>query len=321
MPGMPVKYAVTVNDPGDTAAIDPANLFVSVEYAEGFDKAASKMGHQQGTTAISGKSLVQTLDCKGCHKEAEKSIGPAFIDVSRKYLSNKDAFGYLTNKIAKGGAGVWGEVAMPAHPNLPQEDLHLIVSWVLSLSKTGTAQKSLPASGSIMPPAALKPNTVMVLSASYTDKGGNNIKALTGTNSTTFNSNILSFTGDEKRNGFESVSYNGMNMMMFPKAEGWFATPAIDLTSVGVINVNCGSQDGFKSPISFEARLDAPNGKLLGKGMVAVSGKPVAGKPQMGIAKIPVEQVSDGKMHNVYFVCNLTDKIQGAVMSVEFKLK
>ena len=76
------------------------------------------MGHQQGQAAISGKSLMLSLDCKSCHKEAEKSIGPSFVQVSEKYGKDPNAVSYLTQKIIKGGSGVWGEVAMAAHPTL-----------------------------------------------------------------------------------------------------------------------------------------------------------------------------------------------------------
>ena len=49
LPGVPVKYAVTVTDKNDTSTIDPANLFVSVDYVEGFDKAASLPWASAGT--------------------------------------------------------------------------------------------------------------------------------------------------------------------------------------------------------------------------------------------------------------------------------
>ncbi len=178
IPGKPIKYTVQVQD-NDTSKMDPANLFVSVDYVQGYDKAASTQGHQQGTAAISGKGLMLSLDCKSCHKENEKSIGPAYVNVSQKYQKDPNAIAYLTQKIIKGGAGVWGEVAMPAHPTLSQNDATQIVNWVLTLANKDAVKKSLPPSGTITPPAQ-KPGSVMVLSASYTDKGGNNIKALTG---------------------------------------------------------------------------------------------------------------------------------------------
>ncbi len=317
LPGNPLKYAVTVTDKNDTAKIDPANLFVSVEYVEGFDKAASTMGHQQGQASITGKSLVLSLDCKGCHKEAEKSVGPSYLDVSKKYLQNKQAFTHLTQKIMKGGSGVWGEVAMPSHPNLSQSDVQQIVTWVLSLGNTAALQKSLPASGTIIPGADQKPKAVLVLSASYTDKGGNNIKALTGHNSVSLGSNKQAFGGKEKVSGFNPYKTGGSFVMVFPATDGWFSVPEIDLTGIRAINVVSGWRDTLTKAISFEARLDAPGGQLLGKSTMQA---PKAGQ-QTGTINIPVVQIADGKMHTIYFAYKAQEKISGAVSLVEFAAK
>ncbi|MEP7252310.1 MAG: ThuA domain-containing protein, partial [Ginsengibacter sp.] len=235
LPGTPVKYDVTVTDSKDTSKMDPANMFVSVDYVEGFDKAAS-VGHQQGQANIGGKSLVFSLDCKSCHKEEEKSIGPAFIQVAQRYNKQPGAMSTLTQKIIKGGSGVWGDVAMAAHPTLSESDVHQMLSWILSLAAPASTKKSLPASGSIVPPSNQKPGTEMVLSASYTDKGGNNIKALTGSNLVALRSNTITFTGTEKVKGFKPFKYNGNNVMIFPAVEGWVALDSIDLTGVNSVN-------------------------------------------------------------------------------------
>ncbi|MBC7509587.1 MAG: PQQ-dependent sugar dehydrogenase, partial [Ferruginibacter sp.] len=99
IPGVSLEYAVTVTDKMDTAKIDPANLFVSVDYIEGFDRAGTPMGHQQGQASISGKNIMLSLDCKSCHKEADKSVGPSFLQVSQKYGKDANAVTYLTQKI------------------------------------------------------------------------------------------------------------------------------------------------------------------------------------------------------------------------------
>src|SRR5258707_10952355 len=90
LPGLPFSYNITVSDKNDTSKFDPANLFVSVDYVEGFDKAA-QVGHQQGAATIGGKSVMLSLDCKSCHKEAEASIGPSFMQVSQKYGKDPNA--------------------------------------------------------------------------------------------------------------------------------------------------------------------------------------------------------------------------------------
>jgi cytochrome c551/c552 len=39
------------------------------------------------------------------------------------------------NKIINGGSGVWGEVAMPAHPAIKPTEAKQIVDYILSLKK------------------------------------------------------------------------------------------------------------------------------------------------------------------------------------------
>jgi len=82
-----------------------------------------------------GKTLMLSLDCKTCHKIAEKSIGPAFVDVAKKYPNNAASIAKLSNKVKEGGTGVWGDVSMPAHPDLKPAQAKQIISWILSLKQ------------------------------------------------------------------------------------------------------------------------------------------------------------------------------------------
>lgn len=297
LPGKPISYAVDVKD-SDTAKIDPANLYVSVEYMEGFDKAGSKMGHQQGQALVSGKSLTQSLDCKGCHKEAEKSIGPAFLQVAEKYGKDPNAMNYLSQKIIKGSKGVWGEVAMAPHSTLSQTDVQQIVTWVLSLGKKEAVKKSLPSSGSVTAATNQKPNSVMILSASYTDKGGNNSKALTGANTFSLSSNIISFSKKQELKGFTGTYFNSIFYLIVPQQEGWFALDSIDLTGVGYVTAFTAWQNITPVDFELEARLDAPDGKLIGKGKMTIPKK----DEKKGPIKIPLEAITDSKLHKLYFI-------------------
>ena len=58
---------------------------------------------------------------------------PSFIDVSNKYENNKANQIMLMDKIKKGGSGNWGNVPMMAHPNISNDDLNLMVRWILNL--------------------------------------------------------------------------------------------------------------------------------------------------------------------------------------------
>ena len=317
LPGMPVGYQVSVKD-NDTTAIDPANLYVAVDYLQGYDKTAVPTGHQQGQAAVTGRQLTQTLDCKSCHKEADKSIGPAFLLVSQKYQNDPKAANYLSQKIIKGGSGVWGDVAMSAHPNLSSDDVNQIVTWILSLGNKAAVKKSLPASGTIVAPANEPPNTAMVISASYTDKGGTNIKALTGKTTVSLRSSSVYFSGLEKVNGFTPYKYNGIFIMVLPAKSGWLATDSVDLTGVRRLNLVCAWQAAPKGSLDFEARLDGPEGKVLGKGSMP----PVTKKGQQsGIASIPIEAVNDGAMHSVYLIYSAKEPLTGGVEFIQFNSK
>ena len=88
-----------------------------------------------------GYALTQIMDCKSCHKENSASIGPSFVRVAEKYAHDKNARDYLSQKIIKGGGGVWGDVAMSAHPSLAQKDLNQIIQYILSLKPKAQSLK------------------------------------------------------------------------------------------------------------------------------------------------------------------------------------
>lgn len=176
--GVPVAYEVKATD-ADGDEIDPKNIFVSVDYLESFDEQNMSLGHQQVSAAVMGKALTQGMDCKTCHKEASSSIGPDYKSVAEKYKNVKKAQSYLQKKIVAGGGGVWGEVVMPAHPNITPDETRQIVAYIMSLADTGKKTESLPASGSIVPQPS-KDDKVMVITASYTDQGQEGTIPLTG---------------------------------------------------------------------------------------------------------------------------------------------
>jgi cytochrome c len=69
--------------------------------------------------------------CLGCHGINKKIVGPGFQSVAQKYKNDSAAQAFLKNKIAKGGAGSWGVVPMPANAKLSDADLSLLAQWVL----------------------------------------------------------------------------------------------------------------------------------------------------------------------------------------------
>jgi hypothetical protein len=225
----------------------------------------------------------------------------------------------LTDKVIKGGSGVWGETAMSAHPTIKKGDVDQIINWVLSLDNKDAQKKSLPPAGSITPDPGKQPTSTLVLSAKYTDDGGEGIKALTGHGMATLNSNNYLFSGSEKVNGFTAFKYNGINLMIMPPNESWFELDNIDLTGVRSVNMTHFWQAAPSIGFNFEARIDAPDGKLVGKGSMPVPTK----DQKVGITHLVINPVTDGKLHKVYFIYKPVKPVamQAGVTGLQFNAK
>ncbi len=83
--------------------------------------------------ASADQALAQKNACMSCHGVDKKIVGPAFKEVAAKYKGDSGAQARLVAKVKAGGKGVWGQVPMPPSPQVKDEDLNKIVSWVLSL--------------------------------------------------------------------------------------------------------------------------------------------------------------------------------------------
>jgi cytochrome c len=77
-------------------------------------------------------ALAQKSGCLACHGVSNKIVGPAFSDVAKKYKGQDEAAGKLTAKVKAGGQGVWGNIPMPPHGAMKDEDIKSLVAWVLS---------------------------------------------------------------------------------------------------------------------------------------------------------------------------------------------
>jgi len=82
-----------------------------------------------------GEALMQKDGCAACHGIDKKIVGPAYVDVAAKYKGDAGAQAKLTQKIKAGGAGVWGQIPMPPNPQVPDDDIKALVSWILALKK------------------------------------------------------------------------------------------------------------------------------------------------------------------------------------------
>ncbi|WP_439483185.1 ThuA domain-containing protein [Cyclobacterium plantarum] len=319
-PGKKIAYEVSVNDPDDpTAGEDLSSLYVSADYIDGFDMAEASMGHQVMSEAMAGKSIMESLTCKTCHKVDAASIGPAYTAVSKKYEGDAGAADHLVNKILKGGSGVWGETMMPANPDLKEGDARKIVAWVLSLGDLESLAASLPASGVIEPALGkeMAPNGVMILNASYTDRGAENIKPLSSSTSVFLRNSKINLGNVDEIEGFNTYDVNGQQILLAPTSKGHFALKQIDLDGISGISFLAGSQNPFDFGYTVEARIGGPEGKLIGQEIIRK-------KPAEGMAQYPFElsfkDAGNLGYQDLYIVTaalNEEESVNMAIMSME----
>jgi cytochrome c len=85
--------------------------------------------------AFANADLAQKKNCMACHAVDKKVVGPSYQDVAAKYAGQKDAVDKLSQKVIKGGAGVWGPVPMPANTAVSDAEAKQLVTWILSQKK------------------------------------------------------------------------------------------------------------------------------------------------------------------------------------------
>ena len=83
--------------------------------------------------ALANQDLATKKNCMACHAVDKKLVGPGYKEVATKYAGQKDAAAKLADKIQKGGVGAWGQVPMPANPQVSADEAKTLAAWVLSL--------------------------------------------------------------------------------------------------------------------------------------------------------------------------------------------
>lgn len=85
------------------------------------------------TAATASEDLAKSKNCLACHAVDKKLVGPAYKDVAAKYAGDKGAVAALAKKIREGSVGAWGQLPMPANPQVSAEEAKTLAQWVLSL--------------------------------------------------------------------------------------------------------------------------------------------------------------------------------------------
>ena len=89
------------------------------------------IGFGHSLPAMADAELARSKNCMACHAMDKKLIGPSYKDVALKYAGDRNAVAKLAKKVREGGVGVWGQIPMPANPQVSAEEASKLVNWVL----------------------------------------------------------------------------------------------------------------------------------------------------------------------------------------------
>ncbi|HVL57512.1 MAG TPA: c-type cytochrome [Burkholderiaceae bacterium] len=84
-----------------------------------------------GGSAWASAELARAKNCNACHAPDKKLIGPSYRDIAARYATDKDAVAKLVGKTRQGGVGVWGQIPMPANPQVNADEATALVRWIL----------------------------------------------------------------------------------------------------------------------------------------------------------------------------------------------
>jgi cytochrome c len=306
-PGIPVRYAVRVTDREDgslqSGSIPVSRVNVTAQYMkDGVQSSGETTAVRTSDNAhATGLRLIQGSDCLACHQLNTKSIGPAYRDVARKYHDDASATARLIRKIRGGGSGVWGQVAMPAHPALTDAEASAMVGYILSLADKKVSAPSLPDHGEYVPAAGSGgvPKGVVVLHAEYTDRGANGIPAITKDKEIVLRSPNVVVANGQLSDGVskQAVAELPVEVTAVNRSGASVALKQIDLTGVNAVVFAAAAPAQYRAKGGkIEVHLDSPTGALLGESAL-ISPTAEANPSQLRTALQPTSGV-----HDVYLV-------------------
>ena len=265
--GKPIAYNVKVSDKEDGSlaanTIKAEEVRVSIDHLEGYDKTVIAQGHQQNLCVANGLRLIELSDCKSCHSQNDKSVGPAYLDIAKKYKGQRDPESFLSDRILKGTSGNWGENAMAAHPQLTQDEAKEMVRYILSLADE--KQKSKPVSDDNFIPDDKNKAGMYIFSANYADKGANGVGSQSAIQTLTLRSAKFRATAFDDFKGTAKMSVPDRGEMVLASTDGsYIEFDNIDLTDLSALTVYASGREGGTMGGRVEIHLDKPDGELLG---------------------------------------------------------
>lgn len=174
-----IRYNIKITDKEDGSSeydeINAKEVLLEVCYLKDASKVKNYLaGKANMVKEDNGLTLLRNSDCFTCHASKNKLIGPSFELIAKRYPVNKNSLERLTKKVMNGSTGIWGQVAMPAHPAMKTNEVREIISWILTNNSNPNISFYPGIEGAFRTKEKTAKETgkeVLVLTASYTDHG------------------------------------------------------------------------------------------------------------------------------------------------------
>lgn len=94
---------------------------------------AAAMALAAGGAWANPEEAMAKAGCTACHAKDKKLVGPSYKEIAAKYKGQADVLAQLTEKVRKGGKGVFGPVPMAPNPpdKISDADLKAAIEYIL----------------------------------------------------------------------------------------------------------------------------------------------------------------------------------------------
>jgi cytochrome c len=299
----PFTYSVKVNDPED-GKINPEKVAVTFDYnPEPGLTAPQAMATpkliQTSEPPSPGYLRIMASDCKACHTAKDKSVGPSYSEIAKRYKGKPNVLAILSQKIIDGGGGNWGtEHVMSAHPQLSFEEVTDMVRYILEINDPKNIRRTLPLHGSVALTAHRENERrgVYTITAKYSDNGGNGIGPLS-------DSEVVRLRNAKMR-PIDADQYEGIgrwrDSFSSAKNKAYVLLSNVDMTGIRKITYEYGSKDRSGE---IELRLESLAGPVIAR----TPFKPTGGWDKKEVVTHTLDAPVSGR-HHVYLVIVNRDK-------------
>jgi cytochrome c len=297
-----IEYQISVKDAEDGASdkgkIDPSRVLVTSSLHSRWER---NMNLSDTDLSVPGLQLMRKTTCFSCHQTYQKSLGPAYVDIAKRYVTKPEAREELAHKIIQGSQGSWGmEAAMPPHPQHVLSETQLMVDWILSLVDSASQVEKKGFVGKILAPSQSpsakrkKFSSVLAIHAEYIDNGAAGLPPLRGEATHILRSRLQMAYNYSRAKDVEVVELfeGGEGRCVQFKANGFIVFDAVNLKDVAKIRCRLEPLSSA-SPVWLEVRRNNSEGQLLASTLIS-------GEKGFQESELPLTK-SDG-LHDIVFV-------------------